>query len=89
MTTPTPPPTPPPFTSSTVLTEEQIRMAFQHIVGYAARAADVAVVQMMGGTLGTLAEYVWDHWLGEPDTPTVEKVEAEMVRLLVDLQENV
>lgn len=57
------------------LTDSQIRRAFHTVVGGPARTADVAVIQMMGSTVDVMAEYIWDHWFGEPDTPTVEEVE--------------
>jgi len=57
------------------MTADQIRQAFTR-VGITPRNADVEVVLQLGGTKEALAEYVWDHWMGEPDHPTVEQIEA-------------
>lgn len=59
---------------ATKLTSEQINKAFIAIVGIPARAADIGVVEMLGATDSVLAEYLWDHWMGEPDSPTVTQI---------------
>jgi len=42
------------------------------------------VLRLMGATPHNVAEYIWDHWLGEPDEPTVECIEQEIDRILAD-----
>lgn len=56
------------------LTREQIAKAFVAIIGRQPREADYAVIEMMGATPDVLAEYLWDHWMGEPDEPTEDAV---------------
>ncbi len=57
-----------------MLTNAQIADVFDIVIGVQARGADVQVVQALGGTAEVLAEYLWDHWMGEPDEPTLEQV---------------
>lgn len=68
------------------LTEEQIQKGFLACIGMEPRVADVAIVQQMGGTSEVLAEYIWDHWMGEPETPTAEKVQ-EYIEDLVNTKQ--
>ncbi len=58
------------------MTDEQVRKAFVAIVGVEPRQADLQVVALLGGDVEALTEYIWDHWLGEPDSPTLDEVEA-------------
>lgn len=51
------------------LDEQQIRDGFQAVIGMPAREADVQAVQLLGATSESMADYIWDHWLGEPDGP--------------------
>lgn len=64
------------------LTDKQIAKAFEAIVGMPPRGADVAVMKSMGAGIETLAEYIWDHWMGEPDEPTQDQVEEEIRKVL-------
>jgi hypothetical protein len=57
-----------------VLTGDQIADVFDIVIGAQGRRADVQVVHMLGGTPEVLAEYIWDHWLSEPDEPTQQQV---------------
>lgn len=57
-----------------MLTEYHIRQAFRVLMGTHPREADVQAILALGATEEVLAEYIWDHWLGEPDEPTVEDV---------------
>lgn len=52
----------------------QIAVVFAVVIGVQARPADVQVVQSLGGTPQVLAEYIWDHWMGEADEPTQQQV---------------
>ena len=52
--------------------------------GMSSREVDVQVLRLMGATPHNVAEYIWDHWLGEPDEPTVECIEQEIDRILAD-----
>jgi hypothetical protein len=61
------------------MTEEQITNTFEALIGMTPRKADIMVCTMMGGTPEIVAEYIWDHWLGEPESPTLSEVE-EAVR---------
>lgn len=57
------------------LTDRQIDQAFRAVLGVPARSADIAVLRAMGtATPGEVGEYIWDHHMGEPDTPTEDQV---------------
>lgn len=60
------------------LTKEQISSVFESRLGHPPRAADVWAVEAMGGTVDVLAEYIWDHWLGEPEELSLEEVKREV-----------
>lgn len=63
------------------VTADDIRQAFLLVIGYPAREADVQVVQLMGSTVKVLAEYMWDHWMGEPEGDRgLRKVETAVIR---------
>ena len=66
------------------MTREQIEEAFHIIVGMPPRAADVQIIEMMGGTPEIMAEYIWDHWMGEPDSPTMEQVQAFIESIIAE-----
>jgi hypothetical protein len=66
------------------MTERQIREAYQRL-GVACRAADVEVVVTLGSTPEVMAEYVWDHLMGEPETPTEIDVLASILQSLYDV----
>lgn len=57
------------------MTEDQQRAVFKFMMNQEWRAADVGVMQIQGNTVEQFAEYVWDHWMGEPENPTVEQVQ--------------
>lgn len=59
-----------------MLTPEQIDRVFVALLATNARQADVQTVQMLGGTPEVLAEYIWDHWLAEPEEPTRSRIES-------------
>lgn len=62
---------------NTVLTDEQITKVWGHLFGFPPRGVDLMIVRMMepeGPTAAGVAEYIWDHWMGEPDRPTVEDI---------------
>ncbi len=65
-----------------MLTGDQIADVFDIVIGVQARRADVQVVQSLGGTPQVLAEYIWDHWMGEPDEPTQQQVLAAVNYML-------
>lgn len=60
--------------SAKKLTDGQMGRIWNRAFNTDPRACDVQVVAMMGNTEDALAEYVWDHMLGEPDNPTLGKV---------------
>ncbi len=67
-----------------MLTASCISYIFVTVVGMKPRSADIMVVKTMGGTPEVLAEYLWDHWMGEPAEPTLEKV-TEFCHKCVDV----
>ena len=62
--------------SEEAITDEQIKQVFNHFFELDPRQADLSVIEMLGMTDSALAEYIWDHWMGEPDEPTMEQVHA-------------
>ncbi len=66
------------------LSNTQIAAVFNILLGMSPREVDIQVLRLMGATPDNLAEYIWDHWLGEPDEPTVECIEQEIDRILAD-----
>jgi hypothetical protein len=61
-------------TEQTKLTEEEIDTVFVALLAVNARQADIQVVGLLGGTPEVLGEYIWDHWLAEPEDPSRETV---------------
>lgn len=45
------------------------------LAGYAPREADLAVLERLGATIENVADYCWDHLMGEPRTPSLAKVQ--------------
>lgn len=54
------------------------------LFGFPPRAADLLVLGMLpgGSTVANIAEYIWDHWMGEPDVPTQQGVEEIILGVL-------
>jgi len=57
------------------MTAGQITEAFRRC-GVEPRAADLQVCVMLGSEPDDVAEYIWDHWLGEPDDPSLEMIQV-------------
>jgi hypothetical protein len=55
-----------------ILTDDQITTVFNGCLGFPPRAADLGVLRMLGADVTTVAEYIWNHFLGEPDEPDVK-----------------
>lgn len=68
------------------LTDEQITLVFDQLLGVPVRAADIQVVRMLAepdrDDRDILAEYIWDHWMGEPDSIDIEGVRALIDKVL-------
>lgn len=74
-------------TVNTVITEAQIEALFEALMGVPARRADVLALQAMapeGVTVHDFAEYLWDHWMSEPDDLPVEDVAGMVIGFLTD-----
>jgi hypothetical protein len=65
---------------ASALTEAGIGVAFQALTGLQARSADVRAVQLLGADTATLAEYVWDHVMGEPDEVSPAELQRHLER---------
>lgn len=63
---------------------DDVNKVFRSLLGHPAREADKQVVETMGGTVGVLADYLWDHWLGEPSHPTRKEVRSKVVQVLTN-----
>ena len=48
----------------------QTSRIFKLIFGVPPRAADLEIIAALGGTVDAVADYIWDHHLGEPDVPS-------------------
>jgi hypothetical protein len=66
-----------------------VYLCLRHVVGWDMRGADLAVCEMMAGPDATreelirvVADYAWDHLLGEPKKPTEKSLERKMVKLI-------
>lgn len=70
---------------STTISVEQINGVFVKLLGHEARQADIQVIQMLGGTCEVAAEYIWDHWMGEPESPTPEDI-LKMMEISEDVE---
>ena len=63
---------------SGTLSEADISAGFRAVLGIEPRVSDVQVVQLLGGTRGALAEYIWDHFLGEPESPSLDELQTAL-----------
>lgn len=61
-------------------------LSMKYLIGWRMRVVDFHTVNMLGGTpktiqeldkryIPTLAEYMWDHLMGEPEEPTTDDLE--------------
>lgn len=66
-----------------MLTDEQIERVFALLLGCEPWACDTEIIQALGGTSDAVADYIWDHMMGEPDTPTWHQVQ-QAVGIIVD-----
>jgi hypothetical protein len=57
---------------------------FKVLLGMSPREVDIQVVPLLGATPVNLAEYICEHWLGEPDEPTLKCIEQETDRIFAD-----
>jgi hypothetical protein len=63
--------------TATALTDDQVTAVFETLLDFPPRAVDLAVLRVLspsGPTPVELTLYIWDHILGEPDEPTLERV---------------
>jgi hypothetical protein len=70
-------------------------LSMRYTINWTMRHADFAIVRMMGGEPQTvreldekfipeLADYMWDHLMGEPETPTPEML-TEAIKVFRDM----
>jgi hypothetical protein len=63
-----------------------VHLCFKYTLGIQFRMADLSIIEMMASDIRsmeelretyipTVAEYMWDHFMGEPDEPSLELVE--------------
>lgn len=67
------------------ITPDQIEDVFIQLIGLPPRRSDQMVLAMVHGgsvTRGSVAEYIWDHWMGEPDEPSEAEVLAAVSKAL-------
>lgn len=58
---------------------EEANYVWLKILGIPIRTADLRVIDLLGGGSRATADYIWDHWLGEPSSPS----RAEVFQLVV------
>ena len=63
------------------LSDREITEAFEHWVQRPPRQADLAVCIMLGRSPDSIAEFIWDHQLGEPVIPTLDAIQTWIVAL--------
>lgn len=72
-----------------------VHLCFRQFYDHSFRPADLAVIELTASDIRDLADlkarYVpavadmlWDHWMGEPETPTREMV-VEICQIMADL----
>jgi hypothetical protein len=66
------------------VTDDDIILVFETILGMPPRRADLAVLLQLESqpTPRGVAEYIWDHMMGEPDKPSCEEVAELVARIL-------
>lgn len=64
------------------LTREQVAKAFAEVVGMKPREADYRMLEHLKAGPKETAEYLWDHYMGEPRVPSLETVEKEVEEAL-------
>lgn len=57
-----------------LLNPDEIRYRFLQL-GLEPRRADIEVVALLGATTEALAEYAWDHMMGEPAETSVDQIQ--------------
>lgn len=60
----------------------RVRSAMAVAFAYELREADAMVISTFSRTARGIAEYVWDHLMGEPEVPSLEDVEKTLIRAL-------
>lgn len=51
-----------------LLDDDEIRLAFRAVLGVLPREADIRMCALLGRTDEVVADYIWDHMMGEPET---------------------
>ena len=69
-------------TEARPITKHDVKFVFLVGFGFEPREADIQVLDMLGLTSQTLAEYIWDHWLGEPEEPALNQVHETIIASL-------
>lgn len=67
------------------MTESDIVIVFEHLFGFPPRACDLAMLDALhptGATVAELSEFIWDHYLCEPDSPSLDEVIAAVEQML-------
>jgi hypothetical protein len=65
------------------MTDLQIAAAFEHFLGRTPRRADLVVCEVLGRSPGSVAEFIWDHGLGEPSQPTPRAIRDWIVEYAI------
>jgi len=70
-----------------------VYLCFKYTIGMPPRTCDYELVETMAPDIkdlpdlksryvSTIAEYLWDHFMGEPSTPTKEEIEQVCVAII-------
>lgn len=72
------------MSADTPITEKQYSQVFVRLTGREPRSADIAIMHAVGMTVGAVTECIWDHWMGEPETPSMQDVEEVVLEVLAE-----
>lgn len=72
-----------------------VHLCFKYLLGHGFRSADLMIVESMANEIAdlkdlkeryvpTLGEYIWDHWMGEPEEPSQQDV-VDACQALADM----
>lgn len=64
----------PMYDAYTELTTEQVEQILNAATPFGARQADIAAIALVGNTVEAVAQYMWDHLMGEPEAPTEQDI---------------
>lgn len=74
------------YTAETEVSESDVIKVFEAVLAMPPRAADIGVIVMIRANVEDLADYLWDHWMGEPEEPGPEAVLQGVLDVLNEVE---